>query len=115
MITPRPNAKTSSLKVAIQSLTSITPKRDPLKEDRLLIALLSTFQQTICEWFLHEHSDGLTSITVGFGLRRRFLLSNEKGQPAFWMGLIDAIDFVRERGGPGAHISVYLSNKRNST
>lgn len=102
----------SSLRAALQSLMKVNASpRDPLEEDLLPFAKLGSVQPRISEWLVHEHMDGLASITVTLALERRFTLADENGAPVFWMNLNDALDFVRGLGKPGVQISVHLSKK----
>src|SRR5574343_183366 len=100
----------SSLKAAIQSLMKAgSACRDPLAVDPLPFAKLASIQSRISEWLVHEHMDGLASITVSLALDRRFTLVDENGSPVVWMSLNDALDFVRFLGKPGVQISLHLS------
>ncbi len=105
---------TTSLRAALQSLLKAGAlPRDPLEEELMPFAKLASIQSRISGWLVHEHIDGLASITVTFSLDRRFTLADENGKPVFWMNLQDALDFVRGLGRPGVQISVHLSKKGN--
>lgn len=105
---------TSSLRAALQLLMKVgTQPRDPLQEELMPFAKLASIQQRISGWLVHEHKDGLASITVTLALDRRLTLADENGMPVFWMNLQDALDFVRGLGKPGVQISVHLSTKGN--
>jgi hypothetical protein len=105
---------TSSLRAALQSLMKAgTLHRDPLEEELMPFAKLSSIQSRIFGWLVHEHIDGHASITVTLALDRRFTLADENGMPVFWVSLQDALDFVRGLGKPGVQISVHLSKKGN--